>query len=379
MGIRKTLSRLKHKTVSSFRQKPEREKQHHPMNVAPPLSEAANEKFIMDHLVDRWLEFTDTDGIPQGHKTKVRAAAEGLGLQTLRYKNATLFFDGDRCLGGMVGVSTGSNGMTARAICGSKQLTKIVLSKVQLPVPAGGVFKTNQREKCLAFIKSQPEKSFVLKPDDGSKGTGITTGVTSANFDFAWDKAAAAAGNKTIIAEEEIPGIDIRVFVIDGNAHAAAARIPPFIVGDGVSTLAQLRERLVEARSRHACLSQDEIQIDEQNLIRNNVNDSSILPARKVQFLNGTANLSRGGIAVDVTDTLPREVLIAAEKAAAQIPSLTVGGVDIMLPDISSPNGMAITEINTGASLEIHDIPTFGEPRGVAQAIVDSIVKNAKT
>ena len=375
MGIRKRLGQLKRKLNQKLRSKPIMKNQRPPVGFTTPLAEAANEKFVDDYLADKWLDFIPTNGIKKGHRAKVKTAAEKLGLQTLIYNNTTLFFDGEKCLGGMVGTTTGSIGIMARNICGSKQLTKILLAKAQLPVPAGESFQKNQKDDCLTYVSNQPECSFVLKPDDGSKGNGITTGVTKANFDFAWDRAVAAAGrNRSVIAEEEIPGIDIRVFVIDQKAHAAAVRIPPFVVGDGASTIAELQTRLVAARSKHACLSQDEIKVDEQNLVRNNVSSSSILPTGKVQFLNGTANLSRGGIAVDVTDVVPNEVLLAAEKAVAQIPNLTVAGVDILLPDISSADGMFITEINTGASLEIHDIPTFGQPRGIAQAIVESFI-----
>ncbi|KUG57817.1 hypothetical protein AVL63_04655 [Nesterenkonia jeotgali] len=167
--------------------------------------------------------------------------------------------------------------------------------------------------------------------------------------------------------------MDVRIMVIGGIALAAATRIPPFIVGDGRLTAGELIAQLQTARQEHVYLKSRQLNVDHRYLARHGTALDEVVAADRVQFLNGTANLSLGGIAVDLTDTIPREALDLAEQVCASIPGLGFAGVDILMPDLSTLEGASIIEVNTSPNLLVHDAPAFGLPRSVAAAVADAL------
>ena len=85
-------------------------------------------------------------------------------------------------------------------------------------------------------------------------------------------------------------------------------------------------------------------------------------------YLRTTANLSTGGTAIDVTDTIHpdnREMAIRAIKAIG----LDIGGVDFLTFDITESyrdTGGGICEVNAGPGFRMHVAPSEGTPRDVS-------------
>src|SRR5205807_1439728 len=91
--------------------------------------------------------------------------------------------------------------------------------------------------------------------------------------------------------------------------------------------------------------------------------------------LRATANLSRGGTAVDRTDEMHPDNITACEMAAGII-GLDIAGIDVLTPDISVPfreNGAVIIEVNAGPGIRMHTHPTEGAPRNVGAPIIDML------
>jgi cyanophycin synthetase len=91
--------------------------------------------------------------------------------------------------------------------------------------------------------------------------------------------------------------------------------------------------------------------------------------------LRATANLSTGGTAIDVTDSVDpdnRDMAIRAIRAIG----LDVAGVDFITTDIRASyreTGGAMCEVNACPGLRMHLAPSEGLPRDVAGPIIDML------
>lgn len=340
---------------------------------------AANTQFVKKHLEHRWLEFTESQD-RRSHRDLICVAAREQGLRVRTIGPDKYFFDDEgRCIGGLQGMRPSISGVMVPQTTGSKEVLKELLQEANLPTPEWAVFSAEEKQAAFEYVRERIGSSMVTKPIDGRQGLGVTTGVTDVGiFEEAWQKATMAFRSGRVLIEEEVPGVDVRVFVVAGRALAATVRIPPFVIGDGKSTLSELVERLKVARRRHAYSGGLKLIPDQSYLARTGAYDSAVIPQGIIQFLNGTANLSQGGVPVDVTDELPEEALRLAEAAAGQVPGLHVGGIDLLMPKVGSMDGTVVLEMNGGANLRPHVQPPFGMPRDVAAPIVAEMIRKAQ-
>ena len=279
------------------------------------------------------------------------------------------FFEGDKLVTTTYGLSTAVVGANAEFIARSKSLTREFLSEAGLPVPRGSVFKSGKIEDGWTFA-SEISGPVVLKPSDGSKGQGVSTGVTSREeFEVAW-KRAANRKQGAILVEEEVHGLDTRAFVIDRKVVAAVTRIPPFVVGDGNRTVGELVDNALEKRSKNAYLKRFGISIDQRTLRQQDIEIDSRLRRGRVVFLNGTNNVSQGGYSIDTTDLLGSELKKLAVEAVRAVPNLKIAGVDIIAKEFNRKQAYLL-ELNADAAIWLHHYPSFGKSRPVAQDILD--------
>ena len=183
-----------------------------------------------------------------------------------------------------------------------------------------------------------------------------------------------------VVVEEMIRGFDHRMLVVNGELVAAAKRVPAHIVGDGKHTIAELVEA-VNRDPRRGVGHENMLTIlrlDEgaDALLEENGFTVNSVPEPGVEvFLRRTANLSTGGTAIDVTDSVHPENKIMAERAVKAI-GLDIGGVDFLTDDISSSyreTGGAICEVNAGPGIRMHIAPSEGEPQDVGAAVMDML------
>jgi cyanophycin synthetase len=101
----------------------------------------------------------------------------------------------------------------------------------------------------------------------------------------------------------------------------------------------------------------------------------SVPAAGAVIVLRRNANLSTGGTAADVTDSVHPSVAQCAIEAARMV-GLDVAGVDIVAANVHQPleeTGGAIVEVNAAPGLRMHVEPSSGKGRPVGEAIVASM------
>jgi cyanophycin synthetase len=261
-------------------------------------------------------------------------------------------------------------------IAQDKDDTKRVLGNIGLPVPNGDVARTIERAIDIVDEIGYP---VILKPLDASHGRGISGKIdTEEALKEAWNDAREF-GNRIVI-EQYAEGRDHRVLVINGKVVACAERIPARVVGDGVSTIAQLIERENKDGRRGVGHTKTltKLPADERTacFLRKQGRTLQTVPAHdETVFLRGTANLSTGGTAVDRTDEMHPDNITACEMAAGII-GLDIAGIDVLTPDISVPfreNGAVIIEVNAGPGIRMHTHPTEGTPRNVGAPIIDML------
>ncbi|MDO5500215.1 MAG: N-acetylglutaminylglutamine synthetase [Propionibacteriaceae bacterium] len=248
----------------------------------------------------------------------------------------------------------------AMSICDDKRLTRSVVSGAGVRVPRAHVATFDPVDhEFLAEVGTA-----VVKPARGEPGRGITVGVRT---DEELDEALVRAGGSetTIVIEEQCPGEDLRVLVIDNQVVAAAIRRPATVVGTGEHTI----EDLIVAQSRRrAAATHGESTIPLDELTTATVEEhgrslTDVLPRGESLQVRRTANLHTGGTIHDVTDEIHPELATAAVTAAQAI-GIPVTGIDLMVPDVTRPD-YAFIEANERPGLANH------EPRPTAEAFID--------
>ena len=248
----------------------------------------------------------------------------------------------------------------AMSICDDKSLTRAVVSKAGVHVPA----QTDASDMGeLETFLARHEK-VVVKPARGEQGTGVSVGLEG--FDDVSDAIARARTiSDRVLVEEHVEGEDLRLVVIDYKLVAAAVRRPAQVIGDGVLTLRELIEKQSRRRaaetggeSRIPMDSETERCIADAGLTLDDV----LEPGRELR-VRRTANLHTGGTIHDVTGVVHPTLVEAAVKVARAI-EIPVTGVDFI---VSSPSeaDYAFIEANERPGLANH------EPQPTAQRFID--------
>jgi len=249
----------------------------------------------------------------------------------------------------------------AMSRCDDKRVTRNVLTGAGLRVP-DQIVAPDDDETLLAFLRRHG--SVVVKPVRGEQGLGVRVDLRDLE---ATRQAIAAARrfSEEVILEERVPGIDLRIVVIDYQVVAAATRQPPQITGDGRSTVQSLIAH--QSRRREAAThGESSIPIDAETercvrLAGKRMDD--VLAAGETIEVRKTANLHTGGTIHDVTARLNPALADAAVRAARAL-EIPVVGLDFMVSDVEGAD-YAIIEANERPGLANH------EPQPTAERFVD--------
>jgi cyanophycin synthetase len=267
----------------------------------------------------------------------------------------------------------------SEAIAQDKQLTKKLLAAAGVPVPAGRAVSDADDAWKAALEIGLP---VVVKPLDGNQGKGVTVNITSEDqLRKAYEVATTFRDD--ILVERYMPGNDFRLLVVGDRLVAAARRDPPKVVGDGVSTIAQLVEQVNKDPRRGSghSTSLTKIRFDEiaKECLANQGFTAESVPLKGQRVnLRNNANLSTGGSATDVTDDVHPDVAARA-VAAAHMVGLDICGVDVVSDSILRPleeQGGGVVEVNAAPGLRMHLAPSFGKGRAVGEAIISLLFKN---
>lgn len=261
-------------------------------------------------------------------------------------------------------------------IAGDKHLTKELLRRHGVPVPAGEIAYSIGSALRYAGEIGYP---VVIKPYDSNHGNGVTLNIQGREGVPEAFKLAVSFSSAAVV-EKHITGQDYRVLVVGDKVSAVARRLPPRVTGDGQSTISQLVDRENEnpLRGEDHTKPLTKIELDDVALAvlkEAGLNPDSVPESGAAVYLRKNANLSTGGTAASCQDQIHPENAKLAVRAAKAL-GLDIAGVDICSPDLSMPlheNGGAVLEVNAGPGLRMHLMPSEGTPAPVARDIMDML------
>ena len=274
---------------------------------------------------------------------------------------------------------TGRTSYIAVELAQDKEETNKILANCGLPVPHQELVRSADKAVRAAERLGYP---VVTKPYNGNHGRGISVGLKTAS-DVQRGFEAAQAHSTSVIVETMLYGEDHRLLVVGGELIAATRRTPGQVVGDGANTIRQLVE-IVNQDPRRGIGHEKvmtRIQLDAEAdavLAKQGLTLASVPAAGQAVPLRGTANLSTGGTATDVTDVIHPDNRDMAVRAVTAI-GLDVGGVDFLCPDITESyksaenQGAGICEVNAAPGFRMHVAPSEGTPRDAAGPVIDML------
>ena len=259
-----------------------------------------------------------------------------------------------------------------------KQITKTLLSSVGVPVPEGDTACSTEEIFELAERVGFP---LVIKPLNGNQGRGVLTNIKNREELFGILHCIDNQATEMIV-ERYYEGHDYRLLVVDGELIAASMRIAPFVIGNGKDSIRNLIEEENKNPLRGDGHEKPMTKIPLNatvacHLEKSDLTLDSIPAPGNVICVAGNANLSTGGMAIDVTDEVHPSIREMAALAAKTI-GLDVAGVDLICPDITAPlnkSTSAVVEVNAAPGIRMHHYPSKGKARDVGKAIVDYLFK----
>ncbi len=251
------------------------------------------------------------------------------------------------------------NTMGAAALAQDKDYTSHFLARAGYPAPVGEAFfsdewaremKSAQTPEAAVRYANTLDFPLIIKPNARTHGVGVEV-VRSAN-EAQEAIARAAADNRVYLVQKYVPGHDYRLFVLDGIVLAAYQRRALHVVGDNLSTIQELLVRKIALQKGTGRTIRVDPQVMVQTLAHQKLTIESIpMHGVTVQVLP-TANLSSGGEAIDLTDTLHDEWRVLAKSIAREM-NLRLVGIDIMTKGTLAkpPRDYTVIEVNASPGL----------------------------
>lgn len=245
----------------------------------------------------------------------------------------------------------------ARSLSSDKFATASLLSACGVPTPGSQLVATAQEAVRVAQKLGYP---VVVKPRASGKGKGVSVNLGQDADVIAAFEAALKFG-PGVIVERFIAGEDHRILVVAGRFLAAAQRRPAAIIGDGVHTVREHVAALNRDPRRGLPFERlmEWVEMDaeaHQRLAEQGLPESAIPEAGRQVLLRGTANLSRGGTSIDLTERTHADNRALMERVARLV-GLDVTGIDFLTPDVSRSwreVRCAVLEVNASPGLRPH-------------------------
>ncbi|WP_273729209.1 YheC/YheD family protein [Brucella gallinifaecis] len=260
-----------------------------------------------------------------------------------------------------------------REVASSKKLTKVILREAGLPTPVGSTF--SNYDAALKYLM-QRDRPQVVKPVRGYGGIGVTTNVTTEDqFQKAWQRASR--GKKRVVVEDFFTGDEIRLIVLGGETVAAVCRMPAYVVGDGINSVAKLVEIKNEQRKSNPLMRLYPVR--QFDYLEHELGLGLDFVPGNGQFirLSTVSNVGLGGEAVSLVDVLHPSFLDLARKAFDALPGATQLGLDVIAKNFGADafeDNAAIIEVNSDPAIGTPCFAAYGPPASqIAVKLLDYI------
>ncbi|OSQ53049.1 hypothetical protein [Marivita geojedonensis] len=227
--------------------------------------------------------------------------------------------------------------------CDDKLLQKTFYKENGIPHAEG--HEVRSLEHALESRRSLAE-SVVLKPSRGRQGLGVTVGIRDdETLIRAWNFAREERSQSPIMMEETFVGCDLRAFILNKEVICAYLKIPPNILGDGRSTIAELVDAKNARRRQSPALRVALIKTDakSEQLLEFQGFDMGSIPANGEPVLLGlTQSVSSGGDLLPINGRLSKPVNTVACSVAKALGYTGPPGMDVLCRDFEKDTGSAI-------------------------------------
>lgn len=270
----------------------------------------------------------------------------------------------------------------ASKIAKNKQITNCLLAEEGLPVPAELLINYDDKlnvDELENFINTY--KKIVVKPLDAAHGKGITVNVESlGQMKDALTEANLSSDSSSILAQEQVDGVDIRVVCINYEFVDSISRIPAQVVGDGENTI----EKLITTTNNHPDRGENYkaklnyIPIDKARQYLGDKKMQSTPKAGEKAQVIGVSNIGMGGERYNIKNQIPEFLKNMAIEASKTI-GLPVCGVDFMVSRLPKPEDTIgdlrpkIIELNECPMLTMYDDINSPEQYDVIDKYLDCL------
>ncbi|NLS10052.1 hypothetical protein HGQ17_08580 [Nesterenkonia sp. MY13] len=330
-------------------------------------------QFITEQVLPQWEDLNAYRSV-YTHNQAMNVMLNRHGIRTHQFGGSRVAFlyNGSVVGGRQVRLTTLISDQAAEATA-SKTLSRAYWSSAGLPVIETHRFAQGEDAQASKLICKG--RSWVVKLDSARYGRGVSLPVVSKEeFTHAWQKARAnlpqdGRVSQELLLEKFYDGINLRFFVIAGQAWAALLRTPLFVLGDGHKTVHQLLEESFEHRRRHVALRRALPEINERLLSPRAPRLTDIPQKGDLHILNEVTNMPRGSLPLDVTREVSEDLKALAEQAAAAIPGLGMTCIDLLTTRLDSATDAVLLDADCRASMGPHRYPAFGRGRRLASVV----------
>lgn len=254
------------------------------------------------------------------------------------------------------------NPLAASDIAKDKDFANFFMKKMGYPTIEGKTFFVDWWAKTIHSKRGIDEAyayarrlgfPVIVKPNSGSQGVGVALVHNAREFYPAM--RTIFMHDRVGLVQRPVYGTDYRIVVLDDQVISAYERQPLSVLGDGASTIRKLllgKQIFFKRTGRDTRLNLDDPRII-LKLKRQGLSFKSVPEKGKRIYLLDNANLSAGGDAVDVTESIHPEFKKIAIRLTRDM-GLRICGVDLMVEgDISKkPGKYWILEINAAPGLD---------------------------
>jgi len=251
------------------------------------------------------------------------------------------------------------NTLGAAAIALDKDATSRVLKRLGYTVPTGRSFwyvgrLREARDIGGAYAYAQRlGMPVLLKPNDSSGDQHVCVAYTRAQFYAAAHEVFAAS--KKLLVQRIARGNDCSIVILDGEILMASEKTPPYVVGDGHSSIRKLlatSQRRSHAAGHPTQLRADDIRV-KRHLAHQRQTLETVPPEGQRVELLPRGNLGMGGEVRLVTEVLHPKLRALAVRVVADM-GLRLASVDLVLsrPSDAPPKRCTVLEVNSAPGLD---------------------------
>jgi glutathione synthase/RimK-type ligase-like ATP-grasp enzyme len=250
------------------------------------------------------------------------------------------------------------NNATASTLASDKYFTDKILACAGVATLGGEYFflhdrhranrpANHEREDATRHFQKLGATAFV-KPLQGSRGDFAVVLHGDASLDRYIQEVSQYYDS--ILIQPLVLGLEYRIFLLDDEVVYSARKYPPFVSGDGVSSLRDLLTAHNDAlRSRGL----SPVATDRDTSLE------TVLPKGERWNIPGRMNLSAGGTMV--LEAPRRDAALTQAKKAVRALGLRVAAVDLFTDIEGEPDAIRVIEVNSNPSIRLLEQSSRGD------------------